>query len=218
MLHFLFVSLFFISSLFATENYSEAVKQKKMYPLGKNVYEKKCKHLHLEALKSQKELRQRIQKSSCSKLPLKYKEALELYLWEVKLHPKKKKYPPLLVNKKQKCPVCGMFLYKYPRWVSMIAYGDGKRYYFDGMKDLMKFYFEHPTDVELIVTQAYYKQESIHAKDAYFVVGSDVYGPMGHELIPLASEEAAKKFLIEHRGKKIVRFNAITPDMVAQLD
>jgi nitrous oxide reductase accessory protein NosL len=218
MLRFLFVNLFFFYSLFASTNYSEAIKTKKIYPLGKKIYEKRCRHLNLDNLQTKEELKQRIQKSSCSQLPDKYKEALELYLWEIILHPKEKKYPKLFVNKKQKCPVCGMFLYKYPKWVSMISYSDGRKYYFDGMKDLMKFYLKHPNDVKLILTQDYYRQKSINAKDAYFVVGSDVYGPMGNEFIPLYTEEAAKKFLIEHRGKKIVRFDEITPEVVGKLD
>ena len=31
------------------------------------------------------------------------------------------------------------------------------------------------------------------AKEAFFVIGSDVYGPMGHELIPFASKADAEQ-------------------------
>ncbi|HIP61807.1 MAG TPA: hypothetical protein EYG98_04555, partial [Sulfurovum sp.] len=38
-----------------------------------------------------------------------------------------------------KCPVCGMFTAKYPKWVGLMEV-EGKKYYFDGVKDMMKYY------------------------------------------------------------------------------
>ena len=32
---------------------------------------------------------------------------------------------PLQPDKKAKCPVCGMFVYKYPDWVAEIIFKDG---------------------------------------------------------------------------------------------
>ena len=37
-----------------------------------------------------------------------------------------------------KCPVCGMFVAKYPNWVGMIHFKGDKYLYFDGAKDLFK--------------------------------------------------------------------------------
>ncbi len=34
-----------------------------------------------------------------------------------------------------------MFVYKYPKWITQIVYKDGNRLSFDGVKDMMKFYF-----------------------------------------------------------------------------
>ncbi len=53
---------------------------------------------------------------------------------------------------------------------------------------------------------------------AYYVVGSDVLGPMGHELIPFASEKDAKTFLVDHRGQKILHFKDVTPELLDKLD
>ena len=39
-----------------------------------------------------------------------------------------------------------------------------------------------------IAVTDYYAVEPIAARDAWYVVGSDVLGPMGHELVPLATE------------------------------
>ena len=40
-----------------------------------------------------------------------------------------------------KCPVCGMFVYKYPDWTAEIIFEEGAVFYFDGAKDFFKFYF-----------------------------------------------------------------------------
>ncbi len=122
-----------------------------------------------------------------------------------------------------KCPVCGMFVSKYPKWAALMVV-DGKKYYFDGVKDLMKFYIfdgDFPYDrskvTEITVTD-FYTLEGIPAKEAYYVTGSNLFGPMGNELIPFKTEEAAKNFMRDHQGEAIVRFDQITPKMVMALD
>ena len=40
-----------------------------------------------------------------------------------------------------KCPVCGMFVAKYPDFVARISFKDGSYAFFDGVKDMMKYYF-----------------------------------------------------------------------------
>ena len=57
----------------------------------------------------------------------------------------------------------------------------------------------------------------LSAKEAFFVIGSDVTGPMGHELIPFESKEAAESFLKEHSGRKILTFEEITPELIDSL-
>ncbi len=122
-----------------------------------------------------------------------------------------------------KCPVCGMFVSKYPKWASEMIIGD-KIYYFDGVKDMMKFYifdgdfhYERNKIKKILVTD-YYTLEAIPAKMAYYVIGSKVYGPMGNELIPFKSEKEAKNFIKDHEGDKILHFNQITPKIVMGLD
>jgi nitrous oxide reductase accessory protein NosL len=122
-----------------------------------------------------------------------------------------------------KCPVCGMFISKYPKWAGVMMV-DGKRYYFDGVKDMMKYYIfdiDFPYDREKISqfrATDFYTLESISARDAFYVLGSDVYGPMGNELIPFKTQDAATNFMRDHKGQKIVRFDQITPSMVMALD
>jgi copper chaperone NosL len=64
----------------------------------------------------------------------------------------------------------------------------------------------------------YYTLKFIRHDTAFYVVGSDVFGPMGHELIPFDSKKNAATFMIDHHGLKILRFNQINPELLDKLD
>ena len=211
--------LLFTNILFAYPTYSNAVKIKKLYPMGEKIYNKRCSSLKLDNYKNFDMLEKDVTKKDiCGKLSQRYSDALLLYLWEVKrANTGTKHYAKLTVSKTDKCPVCGMFLYKYPRWVARIDYGN-KKLSFDGVKDMMKYYFKHKKNIHVMLVQDYYSQETINAKEAYYVIGSDVYGPMGNELIAFKDKKEARRFALDHRAKKILKFDAITPDIVYALD
>ena len=210
---------FFSTLLFSYPNYSQAVKEKKLYPMGEKIYKKKCSQINVNSYSSYKELHDALlAKKICPTLHKKYVEALSLYLWDVKRASKKQnRYKKLTVTKEDKCPVCGMLLYKYPRWIARIEYKD-KNVSFDGVKDMMKYYFEHQKNIKNMLVQEYYTQKVIDAKKAYYVIGSDIYGPMGNELIAFKDEASAKRFYLDHKGKEILKFDAITPAIVYKLD
>ena len=124
------------------------------------------------------------------------------------------------------CPVCGMFVAKYRPWAATVLYRDGHAHHFDGSKDMFKYLHDMPKwapghrveDIERIGVTEYYGLTRIDAHQAYYVVGSDVRGPMGHELIPLQSEEDAQEFMQDHAGKRILRFDQIDSELLHKLD
>lgn len=124
----------------------------------------------------------------------------------------------LTIPKDAKCSVCGMFVAKYDKWVATIKV-ENDVYYFDGVKDMLKFYFE-PTkyikNLDLknatITVIDYYSLENIDAKNAFFVIGSNVMGPMGSEFIPFKDEKSAIAFLKDHFGTKVLKFSEISLD------
>ena len=127
---------------------------------------------------------------------------------------------------KDKCPVCGMFVSGYPNWLAAIRLKNDSVLYFDGPKDMLTYYL-HPGKYTLPAGQAaitevtvkdFYTLKTIDARQAYFVVGSNVFGPMGKELVPLAERSAAQEFLKDHQGKKIYTFNEITPALLQSLE
>lgn len=127
---------------------------------------------------------------------------------------------PAAPGKKDRCPVCGMFVAPYPDWIATILFQDGSQLFFDGSKDLFRYYFRMPADgspqgrgqVASIHVTEYYSTKLMRAEQVFFVLGSDVYGPMGKELIPVAGKESAATFLRDHQGTEILGFDQITPD------
>ena len=101
-----------------------------------------------------------------------------------------------------KCPVCGMFVAKYPDFLAQIVWADGSSVFFDGAKDMFKYYFNlkkyapsrQSAEIAFVYVTDYYNMTPIDARRAWYVVGSDVYGPMGRELIPFVGEEDAVEF------------------------
>jgi len=131
--------------------------------------------------------------------------------------------PASKLKPRERCVVCGMFVAKYPDWVTQVKLTDGSVLFFDGMKDLFVFLF-HPerfdragAKVSEIWAKDYYTLEWIDAKKAWYVIGSDVYGPMGHELIPFADRKAAESFASDHHGKQILSFEEIGEPLVESL-
>jgi nitrous oxide reductase accessory protein NosL len=127
---------------------------------------------------------------------------------------------------KDKCPVCGMFVAKYPDWLSEVLFRDGSYAVFDGPKDLFKYLADlkqyapgkGQKDIGAVLVNDYYAVKPINGFEAYYVVGSDVLGPMGRELIPFEREQDAREFMRDHRGGKILRFNEVTPAVLRTLD
>ena len=122
----------------------------------------------------------------------------------------------IFVPKEAKCPVCGMFVAKYAQWAAVIEDGESNLY-FDGVKDMMKYIFDKKTAFEKVFVTDYYKLNKIEAKKAFYVMGSNVMGPMGTELIPFSSEKDAYTFSKDHNGKKVVRFEEIDEKLIKSL-
>ena len=72
-------------------------------------------------------------------------------------------------------------------------------------------------DAEIWVTD-YYTTKPLKARDAVFVAGSDVFGPMGAELVPLASTEFAESFRADHGGEDPLTFDEIDAAVMRSLE
>ena len=125
-----------------------------------------------------------------------------------------------------RCPVCGMLVARHPDWLAQIVLAEDEVLFFDGAKDLFRFLLDpedrpgaaRARESGVAFVTSYYDREAIHARDALFVIGSDVLGPMGAELIPHASREEAEEFRRDHGGSAILGFHEVTREILVRLD
>jgi len=127
---------------------------------------------------------------------------------------------------KDKCPVCGMFVTKYPDWTASVRFRDATVLYFDGCKDLFTYYLnvrkytpaKSQDAISEIQVRDYYALKQIDGRKAFYVIGSNVFGPMGKELVPFEKASDADGFMHDHKGKRVLRFNQITPALMKELE
>jgi copper chaperone NosL len=200
-------------------------KIQKDFKRGKKIFETICKDkLENLDLSNMISLKNSIKKS-CKKLNEKNLQSLSIYL-KYKDKIKIVKVEHIKVPQHSKCPVCGMIVYKYPKWAVKIEFHDKKIEFFDGAKDFFKYYFNPSKffskykveDIKNIYVTDFYTLKKIKAKNAFYVINSNVYGPMGHELIPFEDLQSAKKFKKDHFGKKILKFEEVKEKLVYDLD
>jgi len=216
----LLLTLFITGSLFANE--LSLAKIVKLSNKGEKIVKTLCEAKKLPS--SEGTIEQLMEKIKISgACPPLSKAKLEAVAYYVSNGSMKMNMGHMHVPNDAKCPVCGMFVSKYPKWAAFMQI-NGKKYYFDGVKDMMKYYIfdgDFPYDrknISKITVSDYYTLEEISAKKAFYVLDSDIFGPMGRELIPFKSEKSAKAFMDDHNGKAMVKFDEITDKMVMALD
>ena len=123
-----------------------------------------------------------------------------------------------------RCKVCGMFVAKYENWIVQAHLANDQILFFDGIKDMLVFYFNpqqyskaNQDEVKEIWVKDYYTLKWMDGRTAKYVIGSDIYGPMGKEFIPFSSMAAAENFLRDHHGEKILTFEVITNELVQSM-
>jgi len=137
------------------------------------------------------------------------------------------------VNLSQTCPVCGMpvggelagavtYAHRDGRLVGFAGvaaavFKDGTAVGFEGARCLF-IYNTLPKRFDINVENIsrrfvtdFKTGKFIDANNAYLVLGSTVKGPMGYDLIPFATKEAADKFGEEYAGKRVVQLGTVVP-------
>jgi len=135
------------------------------------------------------------------------------------------------VNLSETCPVCGMVIGGKGAQGATVTYKDGKVVGFGGVaaavfKDGHVVGFEgarclfiynsvpqqYNVDVANIARQFvtdFTTKKMIDLSKTFLVLGSNVKGPMGYEMIPFTTKEEAAKFAVENEGKWIVQLHEI---------
>jgi len=119
-----------------------------------------------------------------------------------------------------------MFVSKYPDWVASVTFKDSTTLFFDGPKDFFTYYhnmqkytpYRNQASISAITVNDYYSLKPVDARQASFVIGSDVYGPMGKELVPFGKLADAYAFLKDHKGKMVLRFSDVNPRVLKSME
>ncbi len=216
----IFIAIWSFVSLLADQ--SSTIKVMKLAQKGERIAKVMCEQNKLpKAIGTIESLIEKIKNSeACAPLSKTKLEAVAYFVSNGSINSHSKH---IAVPHDAKCPVCGMFVSKYPKWAAMMLIDD-KKHYFDGVKDMMKYYIfdgDFTYDrraISMMTVSDYYTLEAIDAKKAFYVLDSDIFGPMGHELIPFKTMKSASEFKNEHHGKAMVTFDEITDSMVMALD
>lgn len=125
------------------------------------------------------------------------------------------------IAKAERCPVCGMYPANFPQWHAQIVFKDGEHSSFDSAAELFRFLNNMSkydkkhvaADIGKIFVAAYNKGAWLDAKQAFFVAGSKIQGPMGNDLPAFASRDEAVRFSLKSGGKAL-SFEQITPAVI----
>lgn len=124
------------------------------------------------------------------------------------------------LDNKDKCPVCGMYPARYPQHKCQLTLANGRVIHFCATHCLFKFLDNHRqyTEAAIKINQIwvidYASKQWVYAPNAYYLIGSNVRGPMGKEALPFINKGDALSFQKEHDGKILkfghVKYTSIT--------
>jgi nitrous oxide reductase accessory protein NosL len=114
-------------------------------------------------------------------------------------------------SKRDRCRKCGMWVDQYPRWIAGLTNPAGKEERFC-CERCMFAHYRSPNGAGCRgawITE-YYTQQRMPVGVVFFVSGSDVTGPMGKALVPIAGREKAEQFKHDHYGTRIYTADEIS--------
>lgn len=123
------------------------------------------------------------------------------------------------VDKRDHCPVCGMYPARYPKHKCQITAQDKNVYHFCSTQCLFEFlknsgkYVKAGVKPFQIWVVDYPTENWISGKTAYYVVGSGKQGPMGWEAFAFDKKKAAEIFTGKEGGNVLV-FSDVSIDTV----
>lgn len=133
---------------------------------------------------------------------------------------------PKAIPADARCPVCGMYPARFPRWAAQAVFKDGASHYFDSPVDLIVFLQRvdrfnkryAPKDIAASYVTDFESGRWIEAGNAFFVHGSTALGPMRTADLPaFSTRQSADAFAGSHQGKTL-SFAQITPELIQSMN
>lgn len=118
-----------------------------------------------------------------------------------------------------RCAFCGMRIPPGSHWAAGATTSAGAAVSFDTPGCLFRYRFSNRGQgLRAPWITEYYGRSGAHvdARTVSFVPGSDVVGPMGPDLVPVATNRV-DAFRRDHHGREGLAFDAVTADVIAHL-
>lgn len=115
-----------------------------------------------------------------------------------------------------RCANCGMRVTRGAAFASGAREASGAEVVFDSPKCMFRWLEQHRDARDAWTTEHLSRQER-PAAGLFYVLGTDLRGPMGADLVPVDTREHADTLLASHHGQRVLVFAEVTPEIVASL-
>lgn len=119
-------------------------------------------------------------------------------------------------KKDARCKHCGMKIDPASAWRAELVGDDGKVTQFDTPRCALTSWRSGTTPAKAIRVQEYYDRQMRDGNDVRFVVGGDVVGPMGPDIVPVDPPRSSK-FIQDHTADRALRLEEITPQILSSI-
>jgi len=121
-------------------------------------------------------------------------------------------------EQQQRCKHCGMRLDPASAWRADLVLADGTTTVpFDTPRCAFTSWRTGKTAASAIRLQEYYERKWRNGEELRFVIGGDVVGPMGPDLVPVDPTRVTK-FIQDHAAERSLRLEEVTADVVAKIN
>ncbi len=125
-----------------------------------------------------------------------------------------------------RCPICGMYPARTPRWAAQTVFQDGASHFFDTPVDLFVFLQRSgrsrtryaPADIVASYVTDFETGQWIEAQHAFFVQGSTTKGPMRGADLPAFATRAAADAFTRGQGGTPLEFKQVTPELIQSMN
>src|SRR5262249_9038572 len=118
-------------------------------------------------------------------------------------------------KREARCKNCGMRIDPKSAWRTELVAVDGTVTSFDAPRCALASLRSQKTPSTVRV-QEYYERRWRDGADVRFVVGGDVLGPMGPDLVPVEPSRVSK-FIQDHGAERALRLDEVTSDVISNL-
>jgi len=116
----------------------------------------------------------------------------------------------------ERCKNCGMKIDPKSAWTAKLIAPDGTVVPFDTPRCAFTSWRSGKTQAKELHVQEYYDRAWRDAVEVRFVLGGDVLGPMGPDLVPVDGPRAAK-FVQDHAADRALPVDQITMDVLGSI-